>query len=855
LAPTPVPVLSNGTASSATGFALYFRPTVGDWNGDGHKDLVYGQLYGLKGVVSCTNSGTDAAPVFDADDCVVLETAAGELVGTTGAAGHSAFLSPELVDVDDDQLLDLVVGSSSAADQRGVRLYRNTGTAEAPALADPEVLVAKGTTPGLTYENYFEPAVVDFDDDGLLDLVIAGSRNGSTGLEMIVRQCLNTGTTTAPVFASCSYLFLPGFVYNTLDVADWDGDGYLDLLRGYYSGFIANPVTMFHGRGPDSDGDGISDGLDNCPSVPNAPTIMLDRSNPVQLDTDGDGVGDACDGDLDEDGTDNDVDTCLYTPDPGQSDADLDGRGDACDPRDDRPDHPGLGSYECGDACDPRDDRPDHPGLGSYEWEMADKMQWGRSPVIVMRADAMSRGYRQEIAERLTTEALERDLEFTLAVIPWDDARFRSGPGDEFLRAVGEDPNFEAVQHGTYHACVDVDGSLSDPAEFGSTCGMDEGESFNLMRVGRQTMAGVLGEIDASHELTGFVPPADAYNDAAVEAMAASGYRYLASAYYNYGARGDDLFHVDERGMVHVPWSQIACGNGAASWTDCSPAELDAHSGVDCSDEALCAPAREPVPKDYSDWEEHADTRLAERCRNDFDRYGICSILFELTSYDRDFATGALDETAIAAYELTLDELKTMAAEEGAVFMTLGQWAAAQQIEDTTAPAITIASPTDGTYGHHEIVTVDVDVTDDLSGVYDVAITLDGSPVADGDEIDLLDLALGEHTLVVRAEDTAGNVAESSVTFGVEATIETLIETVHRFVASGDVAVPGTSTSLLAKLQAAADATSRGNERAAVGQLGAFVNEVEAQSGKHIGVDAAELLLTDAAAVLAALGT
>ncbi len=40
----------------------------------------------------------------------------------------------------------------------------------------------------------------------------------------------------------------------------------------------------------DSDGDGIEDGLDNCPDTP----------NPDQLDSDGDGLGDACDGPVHE---------------------------------------------------------------------------------------------------------------------------------------------------------------------------------------------------------------------------------------------------------------------------------------------------------------------------------------------------------------------------------------------------------------------------------------------------------------------------------------------------------------------------------------------------------------------------
>ncbi len=73
----------------------------------------------------------------------------------------------------------------------------------------------------------------------------------------------------------------------------------------------------------DSDGDGHPDTLDNCPEI----------SNPDQMDTDEDGVGDLCDlQDTDGDGYLDEQDNCPSIANPDQGDLDGDLLGDLCDP-------------------------------------------------------------------------------------------------------------------------------------------------------------------------------------------------------------------------------------------------------------------------------------------------------------------------------------------------------------------------------------------------------------------------------------------------------------------------------------------------------------------------------------------
>jgi 2',3'-cyclic-nucleotide 2'-phosphodiesterase (5'-nucleotidase family) len=182
---------------------------------------------------------------------------------------------------------------------------------------------------------------------------------------------------------------------------------------------------------------------------------------------------------------------------------------------------------------------------------------------------------------------------------------------------------------------------------------------------------------------------------------------------------------------------------------------------------------------------------------------------------------------------------------------------------DITAPVITINSPTATTYLHPNFLTLDFSAVDGPdgttpsfaapSGVKTLAATLDGVTVINGQVIDLYTLALGDHTLTVTATDFYGNTATKSVTFSVDATIDSLKDSLKRFLDEGKIDDVGVYNALLSKLEAFQAGVSRGKNASAANVLQAFINQVTAQSGKHITAEAAALLIKDAEWIIAHL--
>ena len=86
---------------------------------------------------------------------------------------------------------------------------------------------------------------------------------------------------------------------------------------------------------------------------------------------------------------------------------------------------------------------------------------------------------------------------------------------------------------------------------------------------------------------------------------------------------------------------------------------------------------------------------------------------------------------------------------------------------DKVDPVTTIDVPIVGSYLNTDSITLQYSVSDALSGIDTISATLDGTPVENGDVIDLSTMA-GSHTLTVVVTDKAGNETSDSVEFSVQ---------------------------------------------------------------------------------------
>lgn len=271
-----------------------FRPSVADWNGDGKLDILVTSWSG-----ECRLFLNDGLGAFGAP--MLLQQ-----IGGTIAASDS--VTPFVVDWDGDGTPDLLLGDVSGR----ISWVKNEGSKEKPRWVPGGLIRHKNgepiyLVPGKDgkavqgrpelFMGYTSAAAVDLDGDGDLDLILNDAMGWLSWLE-------NIGSRTSPVMADeirpVTHAGQPVLTpwRNAPGLADWDGDGFPELIVLNERGELSR-LTLDRNRPGEVAEIAVLAATDGSPAVINAPQGVggpnpralgaTGRSNMAVGDVDNDG--------------------------------------------------------------------------------------------------------------------------------------------------------------------------------------------------------------------------------------------------------------------------------------------------------------------------------------------------------------------------------------------------------------------------------------------------------------------------------------------------------------------------------------------------------------------------------------
>lgn len=207
-----VQAFSGGLLESSTERHGYSFINFSDYDNDEDFDLFFGDIFNLS-LYLFQNDGTP-----DTSDLNLI---------TTDFLGFNTrgFNHPVFADLDNDEDKDMILGVAQNANIDNLRFLRNENGF---FIEETKNLISQ-----FDLGNDSKPALADLDNDGDIDMLVGGNLGK-------LRYFENIGTAGSPVFETDTVAFLGLNIgsYSAPALVDWDGDSDLDLLVGNVNGRI-----------------------------------------------------------------------------------------------------------------------------------------------------------------------------------------------------------------------------------------------------------------------------------------------------------------------------------------------------------------------------------------------------------------------------------------------------------------------------------------------------------------------------------------------------------------------------------------------------------------------------------------
>ena len=241
----------NGGNNSAISGGLHAGSTLLalDLDGDQDKDLLIGDI-SFSDMITLINGGNNQFAEMISQDNKFPASLPVDI---------DIFPAAFFVDVNQDNKRDLIVAPNSltnSEDEKGILFYSNTGTDTSPLfnyiqndfLQEEMIDLGSGS----------KPILIDYNGDGLQDLIIANDGTFAEGsFQSAIYLLQNTGTADSPEFqlvsrdmGSLSLLNYQGHVFPAF--ADLDDDDDLDMILGkadgtldYFENISSRPTDVF----------------------------------------------------------------------------------------------------------------------------------------------------------------------------------------------------------------------------------------------------------------------------------------------------------------------------------------------------------------------------------------------------------------------------------------------------------------------------------------------------------------------------------------------------------------------------------------------------------------------------------